>query len=155
MSKKVLGAAGAFVFVTVAAFLILNAGLSFADQKAADEISIQSSLWKDAKYGPAKFTHKKHVDEHKVVCQECHHVYKDGKNVWKEGDNVQKCDACHTCVKTGKDLKAATPEEKKLSLFDAYHNNCKGCHAKLNKEKKDKKAPVTCTACHKKLGAKK
>jgi hypothetical protein len=154
MSKKVLRTAGVSVFVTIAAFLILNPGLLYAEQKTPDEVSITSSLWKTPKYGPSNFTHKKHVDDHKIGCQDCHHVYKDGKNVWKQGDNVQKCDACHTCVKTGKALKEATPEEKKLSLFNAYHDNCKGCHAKYNKENKTKKAPATCTACHKKLGGK-
>jgi hypothetical protein len=154
MSKKALNAAGAVVLVTIATFLLLNTDLSFAEQKVSDEVSIQSSLWKSPKYGPSKLTHKKHVDEHKVACQDCHHVYKDGKNVWKEGDDVQRCDACHTCVKTGKALKDATPEQKKLSLFNAYHNNCKGCHVKYNKEKKSNKAPFKCTACHKKSAGK-
>jgi len=151
MVKKMCSMAGVLVLVGVAAALILNASVSRAESGCADEVTIQSKLWTKDSYGPVKLSHKKHAEEYKISCTDCHHVYKDGKNVWKQGDPVQKCDACHTCVKTGKALKDATPEEQKLSLFNAFHDNCKGCHQKLNKENKTKKAPVKCTDCHAKL----
>jgi len=152
MLKKAFTAAGILILAGVATAVILNASVSAAGSQAVpDEVTIESKLWKAKTYGPAKLTHKKHVDDHKVPCLDCHHVYKDGKNVWKEGDAVQKCDACHTCVKTGKALKDATPEEQKLSLFNAFHDNCKGCHAKHNKEHNTKAAPVKCTECHAKI----
>jgi len=152
MVKKVCSAAGILTLAGVAAALLLNVAVSSADtQQVPDEVTIESKLWTENKYGPAKFTHKKHAEEYKINCTDCHHVYKDGKNVWKQGDNVQTCNACQTCAKTGKALKDASAEEKKLSLYNAFHDNCKGCHTKYNKEKQTKAAPTKCTDCHKKL----
>jgi len=151
MLKKVCSVAGILILVGVAATLILNAGVTSADSTCPDEVTIESKLWKKDKYGPAKLSHKKHAVDYKIACKDCHHVYKDGKNVWKEGDKVQKCDECHTCVKTGKALKEAPAEEKKLSLYTAFHDNCKGCHKKYNKEHETKAAPTKCSSCHKKL----
>jgi len=58
----------------------------------------------------------------KIECIECHHLYKDGKNTWKEGDKVQKCAECHEMkpAKTGKGLAA--------KLQTAMHTNCQDCH---------------------------
>ena len=137
------------VGVTIA--MILDTGVSSAEQKVKDEIMIESKLWETKTYTPAKFTHQKHVEDYKIACQDCHHVYKDGKNVWKEGDHVQRCDDCHTFAKTGKALKDATPEEQKLSLYNAFHDNCRGCHTEHNKEHDTKAAPVRCTECHERL----
>jgi hypothetical protein len=155
MFKKMCFLAGVLILAGVAAALTLNTSLSFADNcQATDEVTIQSKLWKTDKYGPVKLTHKKHAEDYKIPCQDCHHVYKDGKNVWKQGEKVQKCDECHTCVKTGKALKDATPDEKKLSLYNAFHDNCKGCHKKHNTETQTKDAPTKCTDCHEKLDKK-
>jgi hypothetical protein len=74
-------------------------------------------------------------------------VYKDGKNTWKEGDAVQKCDACHTEA-TIEGEKKLPPDQQKLNLKLAFHNNCIPCHQKLKKETPDTKAPVTCAQCH-------
>ncbi|MFH0810505.1 MAG: cytochrome c3 family protein [Pseudomonadota bacterium] len=121
---------GTIALILVAAF-VCAMGVASAAQKAPDTISL-----KGATKGAVEFTHKKHVDL-KTACADCHHVYKDGKNVWKQGDPVQKCDACH---KTG---------PKPIALKDAFHNNCwKGCHVK--EKKAGKPAPTTCTECHKK-----
>jgi hypothetical protein len=102
---------------------------------APDTITIENK-YKSDKKGPVKFSHKKHAVDYKVKCDECHHVYKDGKNAWKDGDPVQKCSACHD------------PEEKKGNaekLQLAYHKNCQTCH----KELKDKEAPwKKCNDCH-------
>lgn len=116
-----------FVFLAVGA-------LTAAD--VADQIMIENKGYKSDKKGPVKLTHKKHSTEYKVKCAECHHEYKDGKNVWKDKDPVKKCSACHD------------PEEKKGNadkLQNAYHKNCQGCH----KEIKDKEAPFKkCNDCH-------
>lgn len=92
------------------------------------------------KKGPVKFEHKKHEEDYKIACTECHHVYKDGKNVWKKGDPVQKCGACHD------------PKEKKGNvdkLQNAFHKNCKDCHKKEVEEGKVKNAPYKkCNDCH-------
>jgi hypothetical protein len=114
-------------------FLAVGA-LTAAD--VPDVISIENKGYKSDKKGPVKLTHKKHSVDYKVKCDECHHVFKDGKNVWKEGDPVQKCSACHD------------PEEKKAGadkLQTAFHKNCQTCHKQL----KDKEAPYKkCNDCH-------
>jgi len=137
-----LAAAGSFLALACAALLA-------ASPPAPPEVvTIGSKLWAERKFKDVTFSHQKHAREYKIACAECHHVYKDGKNVWTEGQEVQPCDACHTFVKTGKDLAAATPEEKKLSLWNAFHDDCKGCHTKYNKEKGTQAATVKCLDCH-------
>ncbi len=86
---------------------------------------------------PMSFPHNKHKE---YKCTDCHHDYKNGQNVWREGQEVALCNACH-------------PPEKRveiMSLETAYHDKCQGCHKKLKKEKK-KTGPTTCSRCH--LGA--
>lgn len=127
--------------VFMAAFVVM------AQQKAADEIEIKAGLWQAHTKTPVKLSHKKHAEEYKVACAECHHVYKDGQNTWKEGDQVEKCEKCHT-EPTIQGEKKLPPEQQKLNLKLAFHNNCQGCHQKLKKDKPDTKAPVTCAQCH-------
>ena len=118
----------AIVFVTVGA-------LTAAD--APDEILLG---YAQEKKGPVKFHHKKHQTDYKIACADCHHVYKDGKNVWKQGDPVQKCSACH-------DLKEKKGNADKLQ--NAFHKNCKDCHKKEVEEGKVKNAPFKkCNECH-------
>jgi len=76
---------------------------------------------------PVAFPHKAHADRIKN-CAECHHKDAAGKE--------QKCFACHKAEKQG----AA------VSLKDAMHTKCKGCHSK----DATKKAPTKCDDCHKK-----
>jgi hypothetical protein len=101
-------------------------------------IKIFDESFKVHKKGPVTFSHKKHSQEYKVACTECHHKYRDGYNVWKEGDPVKKCSACHD------------PEKKQGSadkLNFAFHKNCRGCH----KELKGKQGPwKNCNDCHEK-----
>jgi hypothetical protein len=132
------------------AVMFLWVALSGAVVECPDDITINTEGWPKDKYEPTKLSHKKHATEYKVQCKDCHHVYKDGKNVWEEGQEVQKCSECHNVYKLGKDLREASDEEKKLSLYKAYHDNCKGCHKKMQKEQKEteNKAPVKCAECH-------
>ncbi len=152
MTGKMFSKLGISLISLVAVASFLWVGAFASEQESPDEVTIQSELWTVDKYEASKLTHKKHTEEYEIACAECHHVYKDGKNVWKEGDEVQKCDECHTCGKTGKALKEAAEEEKELSLYNAYHGksgNCVGCHKKYNKEKETKDAPTKCgSACH-------
>ena len=104
------------------------------------DILIENSYAKDKK-GPVKFTHEKHHADYKIACTECHHVFKDGKNVWKDGDPVQKCSACH--------LEKAEKGEP-MKLQNAYHKNCKNCHKDLEKEGKPAGPFKKCNDCHEK-----
>ncbi|MBN1276844.1 MAG: cytochrome c3 family protein [Deltaproteobacteria bacterium] len=123
------------LMVGLTAILFLTAGiLTAANVPVPDVVVIENKYDKDKK-PPVKLTHNKHVSEYKVSCEECHHDYQDGKNVWKEGDEVKKCSACHNPLKD---------EGKVVKLQNAFHQNCKDCH-------KEKNAPFKkCTECHKK-----
>ncbi len=110
--------------------------LAYAATKAPEnDIVIESKdVFKEHKKTPVVFPHAKHKA---LKCTDCHHEYKDGKNVWKEGQEVKKCSACHK-------LKAEGKVEK---LESAYHKKCVDCHKKLKKEKKPT-GPTACTKCH-------
>ena len=74
------------------------------------EFGIASDLWeKKTKTSPI-FTHEKHVKVHKVECNQCHHIYEDGKNTWKDGMAVAKCGECHN-EPTIKGEKKLSPEK--------------------------------------------
>ena len=99
--------------------------------------------------GPVLLTHEKHSKEHKVACTECHHVYKDDQNIWKEDDKVEKCVTCHPTDRTAATEKFG--ETKKLDLKNAFHKNCQTCHKEVNKTKVDatgEMAPTKCKECH-------
>lgn len=122
--------------------------------EAPDDITMNSKVFKKHKKALVTLTHKKHNVDYKIACADCHHVYKDGKNVWNKGDPVQKCDAegCHSKAKAPK----AKEGEKKLSRkekasqgyhYSAIHENCVGCHKNLKKAAKPT-GPTACKDCH-------
>jgi hypothetical protein len=121
--------------------------LALAAQQPPDEITLKPSIWPTLTKTPVKFSHKLHATQYKIACNQCHHVYKDGKNTWKEGDEVQKCEKCHTNAITQGEMKLS-PEEKKLNLKYAFHTNCQPCHKKAKAENPESKAPTTCAGCH-------
>lgn len=137
MNKKLLR----ILMVLLTAMMFLAVGvLPAAD--VPDEVKIENEGYKKDKKGPVKLSHKKHSQEFKVGCTDCHHDYKDGKNVWKEGDPVKKCSACHD---------PETKKGKADKLQNAYHKNCKNCHKDMVKEGKAKDAPFKkCNDCHEK-----
>ena len=145
MSKRLLTILALAVFVGTVSFL----GLSGAAQEVPAEFEIKSTLWKAHTKSGVKLTHEKHVKEYGAQCTDCHHVIKDGKNVWKEGDHVQKCMECHN-EPTIKGEKKLPKDKQKLNLKLAYHGNCQGCHKALKKKDKAKYAniPTTCIKCH-------
>ena len=112
--------------------------VAVAATKAPDkEIVIESkAVFEKLTKSPVTFYHTKHKG---VACTECHHEYKDGQNVWKEGQEVKKCGECHKVKK----------QDKILGLKDAFHKNCQDCHKKMAKERgKDKSGPTACNKCH-------
>ena len=131
MTKKIV------FTIMLAAFLcvIVLAGLVIAaEQKMPDKIQFNNEdVYGKMKKGPVPFDHAKHSGELKIACAECHHVYKDGENVWKQGDEVHKCSECHKAKKEGDAPK----------LMNAFHKNCKDCH------KQEKKGLYKkCDDCH-------
>ena len=123
------------VLALAGVFFLTTAILTAAD--SPDEVVINTEGYKSDKKGPVSFNHAKHNKEYDVGCDECHHEYKDGENVWKEGDPVKKCNECH-------DMEKSDGNVKKLQT--AFHNNCKNCH----KEVGDPAPSTKCNDCHSK-----
>ena len=149
MGKRLLTVLVVVAFLGAVGLVNLH-GAAPAAQKAPDTMQVKSALYPNPTKGPVPaFTHKKHSAEYKVACAECHHVYKDGKNVWKEGDKVEKCEACHNEPTVTGEMKLP-PDKQKLNLKIAFHKNCQGCHQDLKKKDPAKyaKIPVTCVQCH-------
>ena len=121
-----------------------------ATQECAETMTMESKVFPKHKKSLVTFTHKKHNVDYKIACADCHHVYTDGKNTCKEGDAVQKCDACHTEAKapTGKDAPKLSKAEKiQKYYYSAIHENCAGCHKALKKAAKPT-GPTSCKECH-------
>ena len=142
-------------FLTILAVAVLMCSVALlglsgaAEQKAPEKMEIQAKLWSKHTKGPVPFNHKKHAEDYGSKCDECHHVYKDGKNTYKEGDKVQKCMECHN-EPTIKGEKKLPKDKQKLNLKLAYHSNCQGCHKKFKKKDRAKygKIPTTFIKCH-------
>jgi hypothetical protein len=82
---------------------------------------------------PAIFQHDAHNEKAQIdECNECHHVYEDGKKLEDESSEDESCSDCHEKSDSG----------NQPGLRKAFHFNCKGCH--LAK----KQGPVMCGTCH-------
>ena len=136
------------LLVMLGIVVLFAAASIHAGTEVADVIKMENKAYTEHKKGIVEFTHKKHADHKDISCSDCHHVYKDGKNVWKEGDDVQKCEACHKEV--GKPPKGMKKAEK-IKKYQKYaiHANCKGCHKKMiDKESEMGKKLRKCSGCH-------
>ncbi|MBW1828207.1 MAG: cytochrome c3 family protein [Deltaproteobacteria bacterium] len=146
MVNKVLG----FLTVIFTAILFLAVGsLTAAD--VPDSVTMDSKIYPKHTKGLCTFSHKKHADHKDIGCADCHHVYTDGKNTWKEGDEVQKCEACHSEPAKPKGDKTKMSKAEKIKKYhkDALHANCKGCHKKMiDKTSELGKKIKKCTGCH-------
>lgn len=131
------------VSATILAFLvvILVWCVTSAEEKSMpEEIVIENPVYEPDRKGPVHFSHLAHYDDYEVACEDCHHEYKEAKNVWTEGDPVKKCETCHDPFENKRDT-------KKLRI--AFHNNCKSCHENLFKEGISEDAPFrSCYDCH-------
>jgi len=121
-------------------FLAVGALIAAEAPDVPDEVTIMNEGYKKDKKGSVKLSHKKHSADYGAKCMDCHHDYKDGKNVWVEGQPVKKCSSCHD------------PEKKQGNadkLQNSFHKNCKDCHKEVTKA--GKKAPFKkCNDCHEK-----
>ena len=131
-----------FLFILLCLLYAPAASLKAAEsQEMPDEIYIENKIYRTDRKGPVWFSHIEHAEGYVEACEECHHEYKDGQNIWHEGQPVKKCSACHDPSKR---------QGKVRKLYIAFHKNCKGCHQKLAREG-DTNAPYKqCTDCHEK-----
>lgn len=81
----------------------------------------------------AVFPHDPHNEKAGIEsCNQCHHVYADGKLVEDESSEDRRCADCH----------GVEDASRQPGLMKAFHLNCKGCH------QEQKKGPVMCGECH-------
>ena len=80
-----------------------------------------------------QFNHEQHAA--KMDCVQCHHDYDEYRN--NKGGEGGVCADCHV----------QNPTDGRLSLLEAFHGQCKGCHEVMQREGKPN-TPVTCGECH-------
>jgi hypothetical protein len=85
---------------------------------------------------PVPFSHRVH-EARGVACTQCHHDYQGRRNVWRQGQPVATCQACH----------GLRPEARRLDVKNAFHRQCKGCHLRLRQQGRQA-GPITCQGCH-------
>ena len=141
---------GTFLLTLISAVgIVLVVSGARAAQETPDTVQMNSSVYKTHRQPIVTLEHKKHAADYGIACTDCHHVYEDGKNTWKEGDSVEGCDACHDKDKPSPDERRTMSEAEKMKNFhyEAIHENCKGCHMELKKAGKPT-GPVSCSRCY-------
>ncbi|MCB2146799.1 MAG: cytochrome c family protein [Deltaproteobacteria bacterium] len=154
---------GKKIFILLAAVcvaIMFAAGSINAGTAVQDVIKMDHKAYSEHTKGIVEFSHKKHHEEYKIGCGDCHHDDK-GKplNDLKAGDDVKGCIECHKIPgqmpgDLKKELKAQKASKEEIAAkemeyhAEAIHENCIGCHKEYNKKNKTKAAPQTCTNCH-------
>lgn len=155
-----MGKRNFIILATVCVALMFAVGSIYAATAVEDVIRMENKAYKKHSKSIVDFSHKKHNEEYKIGCGECHHDDK-GKplNDLKLGDDVQSCIACHKLPgqmpgQLKKEMKAAKASKKDVDAkkkeyhAEAIHDNCISCHKTYNKKNKTKAAPQSCAKCH-------
>jgi hypothetical protein len=117
------------LLISVLASVCISAAACAQDNMTA----VDNRVFEKPERTRAVFRHESHNERAKIdVCNECHHVMKDGKKLEHESSEDKRCSDCHGLADSGE-----TP-----SLRKAFHLNCRGCHEKSGK------GPVMCGECH-------
>ncbi len=118
-----------YLFLAAAACLCL---LAPAGSQEDMEV-VANSAFQNPQRPPSVFAHDSHNERAGIeACNECHHVYEDGRKLEDESSEDENCSECH----------GPRDEGRAPSLTKAFHRNCAGCHM-------EKKAgPVMCGECH-------
>ena len=125
----------------------------YAGTTVADVVNMENKAYAKHKKPIVQFSHKKHAEEYKAGCGECHHDA-EGKplNDLKIGDEVQNCVECHTKASRAPRAKKGeaklSKQDKMTYHAEALHLNCIGCHKVANKKSGTKAAPTSCAKCH-------
>jgi hypothetical protein len=128
------------LFIALGLSFVQNASLKAAEtQEVPDEILLENKIYRTDRKGPVLFSHLEHAEGYVEACEDCHHEYKNGQNVWHEGQPVKQCYSCHDPSKR---------QGNARKLYIAYHKNCKGCHQQLAREGGTNAPYKQCTDCH-------
>ncbi len=131
----------------IALVLFVTAFVVTAHEDVEDVFHIESTIWPNGTRGPVLFTHEKHAEDYSISCDQCHHVYVNGENIWQEGDPVDRCQTCHFEA-TVEGERRLPPDDQKLNLKLAFHNLCQDCHRAEVRKDRTSTAPTTCRGCH-------
>ncbi len=149
------------------AVLFITTGI-YASTEYVDVVRLENKAYAKHKDAIVIFEHRKHAEEYQEKnpelynspCGECHHVKVNDKESkpllnLKEGDEVENCIECHKKPEfiKGRKAKGLSKQQRRDYHGNAMHDNCKDCHKKYNKKKKQKSkdkgyAPNTCKSCH-------
>ena len=91
-------------------------------------------------FGFDKSLHYRHIEANDDKCENCHHLYDEESEqlVYKKGTE-SSCRDCHR----------SRTEENRISLRQAVHQACIGCHYELGRQQPVQAAgPVDCAGCH-------
>jgi len=127
-----------WLYMFVAAAFVAGVLISIVVAQGGDTVLIENKYTKKLKE-PVTLAHKKHAEDRKIACTECHHMWKQ-----EAGTQPQKCATCHT----------EQGEEKKLGTKRAYHKQCMDCHKKLKTAGKPTGPTTKCNDCHPKKATK-
>jgi len=124
-----------WLLLLVAGAILPGAKISGPTEPKAVSI-LSSDLFQPRTRGPVYFRHSTH-EAAGVSCTACHHDYVSGRNRWRPGLPVEKCQTCHR----------EEPQAGKLDLKNAFHRQCKDCHLK-SRQRGRMAGPVKCQECH-------
>jgi cytochrome c553 len=100
--------------------------VAYAGTEVKDMIRMENKAYTKHTKSVMDFSHKKHTEDYKAGCGECHHD-KDNKplNNLKIGDEVQNCIECHkkAGMIKGKEAKGLTDAQKREYHANAIHQN--------------------------------
>lgn len=151
MGKRML----TILLVAGVALVFAATGLQ-AGTKVEDTFKMNTKEYAKHTKGLVEFTHKKHVEDYKLKCGECHHDDKGKPLDLKTGDDVKRCVECHKETVKVKGEKISKKDKIMKYQQEAMHANCITCHKEHNKSLKDPKdprgtkgpAPASCSKCH-------
>lgn len=119
--------------VVVLALVVTSVLALVAAHSQEDMTVVSSEDFYDPQRPAAVFRHDEHNQKAQIdECNQCHHVYEDGKLMEDESSEGESCADCHGLEDAG----------RQPGLMKAFHLNCKGCH------NEKKKGPVMCGECH-------
>ena len=108
---------------------------SFSALSQEDIKTVDDSAFEKKTRPPAVFFHDAHNENAGIYdCNECHHIYEDGKRSDDETSIGMECSECHY----------AKDRDAIIDLIRSYHLLCSGCHLQ------QKAGPVICGQCHRK-----
>ncbi|MEJ5358288.1 MAG: cytochrome c3 family protein [Desulfobacterales bacterium] len=117
--------------VLAAVALALFAGVGVRSQEEMREVS--PDPFPRPQRPPAVFPHDAHNEKAGIeACNECHHVYENGKRLEDESSEDRRCADCHGLADEG----------RRPGLRKAFHRNCQGCHLER------RAGPIVCGECH-------